>query len=144
LLFCNFVCVCPGGLPGPVLFGFVIDRSCLLWETKCDGSSGACLYYDTHQMAWLLMAVCVACKVFNIVCGFISWRLYERKYGKEHSAPPTAVEYMLSITQTGNGQTGNSYGSTENIVEEVRVSEEGEALATTNPALDEENRNAHS
>jgi len=59
------------GVVGPVLFGLAIDRSCLLWEKKCDGSTGACLYYDNHQMAWLLFAVCAGCKVLNIVCGLI-------------------------------------------------------------------------
>jgi len=54
-----------GGLPGPILFGFAIDRSCLLWEKKCDSSTGACLYYDNHEMAWLLLAVCANSKIIN-------------------------------------------------------------------------------
>ena len=111
--------VCIGGLPGPVLFGFAIDHSCLLWEKKCDGSTGACLYYDNHEMAYLLLAVCAGCKVFNIVCGLLSWRLYIRKHRKNGSPPQTAVEYMLSRDQSGHSKTGSSYGSTENIVGEL-------------------------
>jgi len=65
-----------GGMLGPVLFGLAIDHSCLLWEKKCDGSTGACLCYDNHQMAWLFFAVCAACMVLNILCGLLSWQLY--------------------------------------------------------------------
>jgi len=110
--------VCTGGLPGPVLFGFAIDHSCLRWEQKCDGSTGACLYYDNHQMAWLLLSVCAACKVLTIVCGLIAWRMYLYKHHGGDN-PQNAVEYMLSVDKTGNGQTGNSYGSTENITDEA-------------------------
>jgi len=119
-----------GGLPGPVLFGFAIDRSCLLWERKCDGSTGACLYYDNHQMAWLLLAVCAACKMLNIVCGLLSWKLYVCKYHRNGSPPMTAVEYSLSRDTTANGRSG--YGSTENIVDEGKCDQE--MFAITNPA----------
>jgi len=82
-----------------VLFGFAMDHSCLLWEEKCDGSMGACLHYDNHQMAWLLMAVCVVCKLCNIVLGLLSWRLHERRFRKGDAV-------------TGNGARGNNVNPT--------------------------------
>lgn len=101
------VCVhCAGGLPGPVLFGFVIDHACLLWEQKCDGSTGACLHYDNQQMAWLLLAVCAACKVFNIVCGLAAWQMYVYKH------PESDLSQTWSNGQAGNDTTGNCNGST--------------------------------
>jgi len=112
-----------GGLPGPILFGFSIDHSCLIWEQKCDGSTGACLYYDNHRMAWLLMAVCVACKVFNILCGLLGWRIHEYEIRKDNRRPKTAVEHMMALGKTGSSQTENSYGSTDNITAEVNREE---------------------
>jgi len=96
-----------GGLPGPVLFGFAMDHSCLLWEEKYDGSTGACLYYDNHQMAWQLMAVCTVCKLFNIVCGLLSWRLYMRSLRKG-DVRETRPERRPTVGQTGNGPTGSN------------------------------------
>ena len=89
------------GVVGPVLFWLAIDRSCLLWEKKCDGSTGACLYYDNHQMAWLLFAVCAGCKVLNIVCGLISWQLYTRRLRKGH-VPQAKLERTLTVGETKN------------------------------------------
>jgi len=132
-----FIFLCAGGVPGPILFGFALDHSCLLWEQKCDGSTGACLYYDNHQMAWLLLAVCASCKVLNIVCGLLSWQLYVHKYSRGNRSPKqTAVEYMLSLDEPVNGQTQNSlYGSTENMVAEV---DRDQAGAVSNPAEEAE------
>jgi len=102
---------CTGRLPGPVLFGFAIDHSCLLWEKKCDGSTGACLYYDNHDMAWLLFAVCAACKVLNIVFGLFSWRLYKSKLRKG-DLRTGRLEHTLTVGETGNGPTGSNVEST--------------------------------
>ena len=120
-----------GGLPGPVLFGFAIDHSCLLWEKSCDGTTGACLYYDNHEMAWLLMAVCAACKVFTVLCGLLGWRLYVRK----GDLPQTISEQKLSDGQTGSAETGNDAGSTEDTVAEMQ---DTPAFEIGNPALEAE------
>jgi len=111
-----------GGVVGPVLFGLVIDRSCVLWEKKCDGSTGACLYYDNHQMGWLLFAVCAVCMVLNNVCGLISWQLYMRRLRKGH-VPQSKLEV---------GPTVDNDGSTADVVAEDRVS------GISNSALNEE------
>jgi len=124
-----------------VLFGFAIDHSCLLWEQKCDGGRGACLYYDTHQMAWLLMAVCVACKLANIACGLVAWRLYVHQHGRRRrdhhgSVPQTAAEFMLGVPQSVlDAPPLCNYGSTENI-NSADADETDDAYASSNPALE--------
>jgi len=107
-----------GGVPGPILFGYALDHSCLLWERKCDDSTGSCLYYDNHHMAWLLLAVCAVCKVLNIVCGLITWRIYTHKLSKRNVLQ-TSLERTPTNGQTGNGATGNSYELTCNVAEEM-------------------------
>ncbi|XP_061494424.1 solute carrier organic anion transporter family member 1C1-like isoform X2 [Rhineura floridana] len=37
-----------GGLPAPIYFGALIDKSCLKWGVKTCGESGSCRVYDTH------------------------------------------------------------------------------------------------
>ncbi|KAH7952738.1 hypothetical protein HPB49_000879 [Dermacentor silvarum] len=43
-------------IPGPMLFGTVIDRSCLVWQSMC-GRSGSCLYYNNKLLAHNLFYV---------------------------------------------------------------------------------------
>ena len=44
-----------GSMPGPVVFGAFIDKTCNLWEEKC-GNDGACLEYNNEQLSYLILA----------------------------------------------------------------------------------------
>ena len=44
-----------GAIPGPILYGRLIDEACLL-------SSGNCLFYDNYSMSVYLTAVSIAAK----------------------------------------------------------------------------------
>ena len=35
-------------IPGPIVVGALIDRSCILWQRNCNGS-GVCLLFDTAK-----------------------------------------------------------------------------------------------
>ena len=108
---------CAGGLVGPMLLGYVLDHSCLLWEENCDGSTGSCLYYDNYQMAWLFFAVYESCKALNVVCGLLCWRLYEykRRKGKPHQS---TVEHTPAAVEAGNDATGNNSEPSGDIIVE--------------------------
>ena len=44
-----------GAIPGPVLFGIFIDKTCDLWESTCQGQ-GNCLVYDNKKLSYQLAA----------------------------------------------------------------------------------------
>uniref|UniRef100_A0A4W3KCB1 Solute carrier organic anion transporter family member 4C1 n=1 Tax=Callorhinchus milii TaxID=7868 RepID=A0A4W3KCB1_CALMI len=46
-----------GSIPGPVLFGAVIDKSCILWNEDDSGIKGACWVYNNARMVHLLVAI---------------------------------------------------------------------------------------
>ena len=72
-------------------------------------------------MAWLLLAVCVACKVLNVVCGLITWLMYMHKVDTRQQHTPTI------------SRTGSSYTSTGDIVEGGHSNE-----SFNNPSLQHE------
>jgi len=43
-----------GAIPGPVLFGIFIDKTCDLWEETCHGGKGNCLAYDNETLSYRL------------------------------------------------------------------------------------------
>lgn len=59
-----------GMIPGPVLVGWVLDQSCLIWSGGSCGSSGSCLLYSHDQMAvgimlwWVLVSVAASALFF--------------------------------------------------------------------------------
>ena len=64
------------------MVGGVLDSSCILWEDKC-GDRGSCLYYDNHQMAWYLLALCTGCKLFNVFFAVLAWWFYKGKQSQD-------------------------------------------------------------
>lgn len=49
-----FLCMF-GSMPGPVIFGAFIDKTCILWEETCNGR-GSCLEYNNELLSYLLVA----------------------------------------------------------------------------------------
>jgi len=49
-----FLCMF-GSMPGPVIFGAFIDKTCILWEETCSGR-GSCLEYNNELLSYLLVA----------------------------------------------------------------------------------------
>lgn len=39
-----------GTIPAPMIFGTLIDNTCILWQESCD-DAGACLVYDNLYMS---------------------------------------------------------------------------------------------
>ena len=115
-----------------MLFGFAMDHSCLLWEKKCDGGTGACLYYDNHQMAWILLAVCVSCKLLGIVCSLIGWQIYVYKHRKHHFREER-FEITPTDGQTGSGETSNNYATNGDVAVAVQGNQ---GFANSNSVLE--------
>ena len=84
-----------GSIPGPVLFGYFIDRTCLLWEPTCgekrswdnifliliisDASGqGSCLLYDNYQFSLFMFSCCLMAKVASLLT-FIASGLASRR-----------------------------------------------------------------
>ncbi|KAB0404614.1 hypothetical protein E2I00_017061, partial [Balaenoptera physalus] len=50
-----------GGIPGPIAFGWVIDKACLLWQNQC-GQQGSCFVYQNSAMSQYLLIAGLAYK----------------------------------------------------------------------------------
>eukprot|EP00062_Callorhinchus_milii_P008599 gi/632951533/ref/XP_007891345.1/ PREDICTED: solute carrier organic anion transporter family member 4C1-like [Callorhinchus milii] len=66
-----------GSIPGPVLFGAVIDKSCILWNEDDSGIKGACWVYNNARMVHLLVAIIASTKVVTIIMLIAAFFLYK-------------------------------------------------------------------
>uniref|UniRef100_A0A673BMH5 Solute carrier organic anion transporter family member n=1 Tax=Sphaeramia orbicularis TaxID=375764 RepID=A0A673BMH5_9TELE len=46
-----------GGIPPPIYFGALIDRTCLKWGTKQCGGRGACRLYDANAFSFKILSL---------------------------------------------------------------------------------------
>uniref|UniRef100_A0A8C6S0R1 Solute carrier organic anion transporter family member n=1 Tax=Neogobius melanostomus TaxID=47308 RepID=A0A8C6S0R1_9GOBI len=51
-----------GAIPGPIIFGAMVDRSCLLWQDKC-GERGSCYLYNNTDMSRFTLIAGIVYKI---------------------------------------------------------------------------------
>ncbi|XP_023825073.1 solute carrier organic anion transporter family member 1C1 isoform X2 [Salvelinus sp. IW2-2015] len=80
-----------GGIPPPIYFGALIDRTCLKWGLKRCGGQGACRLYDSHafRITFLGLVYCL-----YGMANLLWWVLYLQlsKRQKKSQAKATALE----------------------------------------------------
>lgn len=84
-----------GTIPAPMIFGMLIDDSCILWQKSCDGA-GACLVYDNFTLSRYMLLLALAAKLCSTIFFFGAWWCY---------IPPKQMQTNKAIAN------GNSNGS---------------------------------
>ncbi|ELU03249.1 hypothetical protein CAPTEDRAFT_69586, partial [Capitella teleta] len=58
--------------PAPMVFGMVIDSSCLVSQMTC-GKQGACLLYDKTDFRFKYHGFALAVKFCSLICYLVAW-----------------------------------------------------------------------
>ncbi|XP_039092926.1 solute carrier organic anion transporter family member 4A1 isoform X2 [Hyaena hyaena] len=78
-----------GGIPGPIAFGWLIDKACLLWQDQC-GQPGSCFVYRNSAMSRYMLVAGLTYKVLGFLFFTIACFLY-----KHPSESPNGLEASL-------------------------------------------------
>ncbi|XP_034668642.1 solute carrier organic anion transporter family member 4A1 [Drosophila subobscura] len=66
-----------GTIPAPLIFGALIDESCILWHESCDEQAGgACLVYDNFYISRYMWLLALICKLLSVVFFLCAWLFY--------------------------------------------------------------------
>ncbi|XP_074652726.1 solute carrier organic anion transporter family member 4C1-like [Tubulanus polymorphus] len=65
-----------GSIPGPILFGVVMDSSCLLWQDKCD-EKGSCMIYDSYLMSISMYGLGIGVGIVALFFGLVALLMYK-------------------------------------------------------------------
>ncbi|XP_022088820.1 solute carrier organic anion transporter family member 4A1-like [Acanthaster planci] len=97
-----------GTVPGPIIFGSIIDKSCILWEESCDGAR-QCWLYNNSEMSInvfiLLASLKLGSCIFYILCYFFyrappGGDSADSKVGDVKMASDGKVEGVVNTTQS--------------------------------------------
>lgn len=80
-----------GTIPGPILFGALIDNTCTLWQSSC-GKDGACRTYDNLYMSRYMMGISIIFKCLSTILFFLAWWLYVAPEDSQEVASPVAAD----------------------------------------------------
>lgn len=69
-----------GGIPPPIYFGALIDRTCLKWGTKHCGGRGACRFYNANAFRVTYLGMIIGLYFLaNTVWGFLYYSIVKRQ-----------------------------------------------------------------
>lgn len=86
-----------GYIPAPILFGNLIDSTCILWKSTCGEKGGRCLIYDIEQFRYKYVGLCATIKIVALIIFMIDWWLVSRRKNLDKDNPMTAQEIVGSI-----------------------------------------------
>eukprot|EP00094_Tigriopus_californicus_P000284 TCALIF_00274-PB protein Name:"Similar to SLCO5A1 Solute carrier organic anion transporter family member 5A1 (Homo sapiens)" AED:0.11 eAED:0.11 QI:460/0.90/0.91/1/0.63/0.58/12/137/1099 len=86
-----------GYIPSPILFGNVIDSTCLLWKSTCAGEEGGrCLMYDIELFRYKYVGVCCVIKIISVIIFLIDWWLIRQRQQTEKKANVLTVGEVVN------------------------------------------------
>lgn len=86
-----------GYIPAPILFGNLIDSTCLLWKSTCGENAGRCLLYDIEQFRYKYVGLCAAIKILALFIFIVDWWLVQRTKQLDDTGVMTTNEILGSI-----------------------------------------------
>lgn len=80
-----------GYIPAPILFGNLIDSTCLFWKSTCGEKGGRCLLYDIEQFRYKYVGLCAGIKLVALALFLLDWWLVRRQLDPPETQPPLTV-----------------------------------------------------
>merc|ERR1719150_1624471 len=86
-----------GYIPSPILFGNVIDSTCLLRKSTCEGEAGGrCLLYDIEAFRYKYVGVCCGIKVASVLTFLLDWWLIRKRENAEKKQKSMTVGEIVN------------------------------------------------
>ncbi|XP_008057359.1 solute carrier organic anion transporter family member 6A1 [Carlito syrichta] len=89
-----------GSIPGPLIFRMIGETSCTFRDSNQCGRTGRCWIHNKTNMAYLLVGICVLCKVCTITFTAIAFLQYKQLIKKSIATPEVSVK-NLKIKKKG-------------------------------------------
>jgi solute carrier organic anion transporter family, member 3A len=83
-----------GYIPAPILFGNLIDSSCLLWKSNCGETGGRCLVYDIEKFRYKYIGLCTGIKVVALSIFMVDWWLVRNRKHLDKLDPMSANDVV--------------------------------------------------
>ncbi|XP_060078688.1 solute carrier organic anion transporter family member 4A1-like [Ylistrum balloti] len=77
------VAKCLGFIPGPILFGKLIDMACVYWQDDC-GDEGSCILYDNEKLSYHFLAITVVGKALSLLFLLFALLVYKSSSDSEN------------------------------------------------------------
>ncbi|XP_042902250.1 solute carrier organic anion transporter family member 4A1 [Parasteatoda tepidariorum] len=93
-----------GTIPAPIFFGWLIDKSCILWQDSCDNDKGSCLFYNNEKMSSNILSIVCLVKILSCILFSMAWYTYRppdtsRTVASDSACEPNSPQQSQSISK---------------------------------------------
>ncbi|NXK46989.1 SO1A1 protein, partial [Chauna torquata] len=75
------------GIPAPVYFGALIDKTCLKWGSKSCGQRGACRLYDSDAYRYVYLGLSMLLRGPSYLLAILFFIFMKKHFQKKNSRP---------------------------------------------------------
>ncbi|NXO03978.1 SO1A1 protein, partial [Rhinopomastus cyanomelas] len=75
------------GIPAPVYFGALIDKTCLKWGSTSCGQRGACRLYDSNAYRYVYLGLLAVLRGPSYLIGIVFFILVKKNFQNKNSRP---------------------------------------------------------
>ncbi|NXE89640.1 SO1A1 protein, partial [Menura novaehollandiae] len=90
------------GIPAPVYFGAVIDKTCLKWGSTSCGHRGACRLYDSNANRYVFLGLAAILRGPSYLIGIIFYILIKKHFQSKNSRPLENGQEDVSMNKEDN------------------------------------------
>uniref|UniRef100_A0A663MSZ6 Solute carrier organic anion transporter family member n=1 Tax=Athene cunicularia TaxID=194338 RepID=A0A663MSZ6_ATHCN len=82
-----FACFLAAGIPAPVYFGALIDKTCLKWGSTSCGQQGACRLYDSNAYRYVYLGLSAVLRGPSYLFAILFYILIKKDFQNKKSRP---------------------------------------------------------
>ncbi|NWV10531.1 SO1A2 protein, partial [Ptilonorhynchus violaceus] len=90
------------GIPAPVYFGAVIDKTCLKWGSTSCGKRGACRLYDSTTNRYVFLGLAAVLRGPSYLIGIIFYILIKKHFQNKNPRPLENGQEDASMNKEDN------------------------------------------
>ncbi|XP_065344246.1 solute carrier organic anion transporter family member 5A1 [Cloeon dipterum] len=113
-----------GYIPAPILFGNLIDSTCLLWKNTCGEKGGRCLLYDIEMFRYKYVGICAIIKVAALILFLIDWHLVRKRQSLDKQGQPIGIGEIIgsivSIDKLFDERRGSTINADGSLLQRAR------------------------
>ncbi|NXN30186.1 SO1C1 protein, partial [Nycticryphes semicollaris] len=84
---CTLIMRVLAGIPAPVYFGALIDKTCLKWGSTSCGQRGACRLYDSDAYRYVFLGLAAVLRGPSYIFSIIFYILIKKHFQNKNSTP---------------------------------------------------------
>jgi hypothetical protein len=112
-----------GYIPAPILFGNLIDSTCLLWKTTCGEIGGRCLVYDIEKFRFKYIGLCTTIKFVALSIFAIDWWLVRNQKHLDKLTDLSANDFVGSSVSLDKCENEENIGGSSAKASEIVITE---------------------